>query len=203
MKKTSSTAKRVRKPIPFPTLEEISRPAHSKVPQDGGQYMTEDLIVESVKKKRPPMTFQQKVHENSRTTWYAFIMVSGISLLIAIGINFYRDMFAKNSVNFIYGDTANIVKRNTEVQDAIGTPIVVHGEETRRGWRRHISSTQFYNEGKLYLRIRFYLHGPYRNATVDVEKVADEKGVFDKYTYILVELHGYPHRIIDINVENL
>jgi len=154
--------------------------------------------------KEVPMTFQEKVKENTRTAWYTGVMLIGLAVLVTLCWAVYQELFNRDSPNNIYAKSFNILKKNTEVIDALGQPITCHGEETRPGWRRHVLHVTFtHPDGSQRLRMKYYLKGKFRSATVYLEKQATENGRLDRYNYLYIDLSGYPPRQIHLDPETL
>jgi import inner membrane translocase subunit TIM21 len=162
------------------------------------------MIVEATNKRDGvPMTFEEKVKETGKSMWYGGVMLIGLAALATIAWTMWQELFASDSPNNIYSDSYRLVKSSTEVQDALGTPITCHGEQTRRGWRRHVLHHEFIHNNVKYLRMKYYLKGKFRTATVNLEKKANTRGRYDKYTYLIVELDGYPSRQIEVETDDV
>jgi len=187
-----------RKKVPF--LQRI-KPAHSDIPDDEPR-ITEHMIMEAATTKHGiAMTFEEKVKENTKTMGYAGIMIVGLCMVGSVLWFVVRELFYSDSPSSIYSDSFKLVKSNTEVQDALGLPITCHGEETRRGWRRHVLHQEFLSDNAKLIRMKYYLNGKFRKATVTLEKRANLRGKYDHYSYLVVELDGYPSRLIEIDTD--
>ena len=61
-------------------------------------------------------------------------------------------------------------------------------EESRRGRRSHISHITFEKDGVRHMRMKFYIQGIRRRATVNLEVQEDESGNYVyRYLYVLVD----------------
>ncbi|CAL8102149.1 unnamed protein product [Orchesella dallaii] len=81
----------------------------------------------------------EKVKENVKTVSYGGVIVVGVVIGGAMLYFVLNELFSSESPNNIYTHTFKLCKLSTDVQDALGTPIKCYGEETRRGWRRHVA----------------------------------------------------------------
>ncbi|XP_078606784.1 mitochondrial import inner membrane translocase subunit Tim21-like [Branchiostoma floridae x Branchiostoma japonicum] len=146
------------------------------------------------------LTTGQKVVEAGKDVTYLGIVIFGVGVM---GVLFYaigRELFSGGSINGIYTDAMNRCKDNEEVKVALGTPIAGFGEETRRGRRRHPAYTEYVDDaGKKHLRMKFYLKGGSgRRATVHLEVTENDRGKYDSFRYLFVQLDAYPHRTMII-----
>ncbi|XP_041457348.1 mitochondrial import inner membrane translocase subunit Tim21-like [Lytechinus variegatus] len=133
--------------------------------------------------------------QTSKDASYAGIIVLGVGIT---GLMFYtlgKELFSSDSPNGIYTKAYKLCKNNVEIQDALGTPIKGYGEMTRRKRRRHVSHLEYSQEGVNFMRMKFYLEGPERKATVHLEMKQNESGRYE-YRYLFVELDGHPKRTI-------
>ncbi|XP_041454170.1 mitochondrial import inner membrane translocase subunit Tim21-like isoform X1 [Lytechinus variegatus] len=141
------------------------------------------------------LTIGKRVAQTSKDASYAGIIVLGVGIT---GLMFYtlgKELFSSDSPNGIYTKAYKLCKNNVEIQDALGTPIKGYGEMTRRKRRRHVSHLEYSQEGVNFMRMKFYLEGPERKATVHLEMKQNESGRYE-YRYLFVELDGHPKRTI-------
>lgn len=152
-----------------------------------------------VKSKESPyagLTAAQKVKEAGKDVSYLGVILVGVAIT---GVMIYvigHELFSKESPSVIYGKALKLCRKNVEVEAAFGTPIKGYGEETRRRRRRHVSHLLYDVEGVPHMRMKFYLQGPYKKGTVQLE-VKKVDGKYE-YRYMFVELEGYPARTIII-----
>ncbi|KAK7505276.1 hypothetical protein BaRGS_00003438 [Batillaria attramentaria] len=150
-------------------------------------------LVEARESPYAGLTPSQKVKEAGKDASYTLVIVVGLAVT---GFMFYmigRELFSSQSPSGVYGDALKKCQASMEVTAALGEPIKGYGETTRRGRRRHVSHTEFEVNGVPHMRMRFYVEGPYRKATVHVEVEKGESGKYE-YRYLFVETEGYPHR---------
>lgn len=105
------------------------------------------------------------------------------------------ELFFGFSANRVYASALKKVKANAEVVQAVGEPIMGHGETTSRGRRRNVSYQEYLVDGENYMRVKFYLKGSKRKGTVHVDVKQAARGNFD-YRYIFVELSPYETIIV-------
>ncbi|XP_064599101.1 mitochondrial import inner membrane translocase subunit Tim21-like [Liolophura sinensis] len=141
------------------------------------------------------MTPAQKVKEAGKDTMYTGIIIVGVGVT---GLMFYaigKELLSKDSPSGVYGQALKLCKQNPEIIAALGEPIKGYGELSRRGRRRHVSHAEFEANGVKHMRMKFYIEGPDRKGTVQLEVRRDESGKYE-YRYLFVELEGYPRRRI-------
>jgi len=143
------------------------------------------------------LSLGEKVKENAKTGGYGLVVVAGLLVTGSLLYVVLSELFSAESPNNIYTHAFKLCKLSQEVQDALGTPIKCYGEETRRGWRRHVSHVEFIQGNIKYLRMKFYVEGPFGKATVNVEKKKNEGGKYE-YSYLLVDV-DYPPRRINVH----
>jgi len=105
------------------------------------------------------------------------------------------ELFFGFSANRVYASALKKVKASAEVVEAVGEPIMGHGETTSRGRRRHVSYQEYLVDGENYMRVKFYLKGSKRKGTVHVDVKQGSRGNFD-YRFLFVELTGFPSETI-------
>eukprot|EP00057_Strongylocentrotus_purpuratus_P014508 XP_011668982.1 PREDICTED: mitochondrial import inner membrane translocase subunit Tim21 [Strongylocentrotus purpuratus] len=133
--------------------------------------------------------------QTSKDASYAGIIVLGVGITGLMFFTLGKELFSSDSPNSIYTKAYKVCKKNVEIQDALGTPIKGYGEMTRRKRRRHVSHLEYSQDGVSFMRMKFYLEGPERKATVHLEMKKNESGRYE-YRYLFVELDGYPKRTI-------
>ncbi|XP_014678546.1 PREDICTED: mitochondrial import inner membrane translocase subunit Tim21-like [Priapulus caudatus] len=138
----------------------------------------------------------EKVKQTSKDLTWIVVIVGGAGI---IGLMFYYifyELFSKDSPTGVYGDALKRCKKNMKVTDVLGEPLKAYGEMSSRGRRRHVSNTVFVErDGTKHMRMRFYVEGSVRKATVHVEMRENDRGKYE-YLYLIVELDGYPQRTI-------
>jgi len=139
----------------------------------------------------------EKVKENVKTVSYGGVIIVGVVIGGAMLYFVLNELFSSESPNNIYTHTFKLCKLSTEVQDALGKPIKCYGEESRRGWRRHVAFQEFLAGETKFLRMKFYIEGPFKKGTVNLEKKSNDRGKYE-YTYIIVDVDGYQSRRINV-----
>lgn len=136
------------------------------------------------------VSFKKTVKETTKTASYLGVILLGAGVT---GIMFYAifsELFSSKSPNNVYSKALDKVINDTRIQDAIGIPISGYGEETSRGRRRHVSHLLYQKDGKNYLRMKFYISGSRKRATVHLEMKENEAGDY-VYRYLFVELDDF------------
>ncbi|KAJ9584224.1 hypothetical protein L9F63_021429 [Diploptera punctata] len=143
-----------------------------------------------------------KVKETTKTVSYLGVIVAGVGVTAFIFYQIFKELFSSKSPNSVY--SASLVKccADPRVADTLGEPIKGFGEETRRGRRRHVSHLYYEKDGVLHLRMKYYIQGIRKRATVHLETFENEKGNFD-YRYLFVQLDDFPRDIIVIEDNRL
>ncbi|XP_037085493.1 LOW QUALITY PROTEIN: mitochondrial import inner membrane translocase subunit Tim21-like [Pollicipes pollicipes] len=139
---------------------------------------------------------QPTVKENTKTTWYAFIMLGGLGVTSVMFYAIFRELFSSKSPNSVYSTALQRCASEPRVTDALGEPVKGHGEETRRGRRRHVSHLVYQQDGHNHMRMKFYVNGSRQAGTVylDVRENPDT-GKYE-YRYLFVEVDGLSRRVI-------
>jgi len=127
------------------------------------------------------------------------VILAGLGVTGALLWVLLSELLSSESPNNIYTHAFKLVKLSPEVGDALGTPLRAYGEETRRGWRRHVSHVEFIQDGEKVLRMKFYVEGGFGRGTVSVEKrkALEGGGGGGRYEYraIVVDTDYPPRRI--------
>jgi import inner membrane translocase subunit TIM21 len=148
------------------------------------------------------LSLGEKVKENAKTATYGSVIILGLVVTGAMAYVILSELFSPESPNNIYTKSFKLCKANQDIQDSLGSPIKCYGEETRRGWRRHVAHHEFFQDNVKYLRMRFYIEGKFNKGTVHVEKKTNNQGKYE-YSYLIVDVDGYPPRRINLDVSNL
>jgi len=162
------------------------------------QSSNSQALTESKDRGAVTLSLGEKVKENAKTATYGGVILIGLAVSGAMLYVLLSELFSSNSPNNIYTHSFKLCKLSQDVQDVLGTPIKCYGEETRRGWRRHVAHTAFLQDNVKYLRMRYYIEGGFRKATVHVEKKMNDRGNYE-YVYLIVDVDGYPPRRINVN----
>ena len=100
-------------------------------------------------------------------------MLGGIGVTAVMFYAIFRELFSSKSPNSVYSAALQRCTDEPRVVDALGAPVKGHGEETRRGRRRHVSHLNYVQDGVSHMRMKFYIDGSRQSATVflDVREV--------------------------------
>jgi len=148
--------------------------------QSSSQQLSEDV---------KPITFKT-VKETTKTASYLGVILLGVGVTGMIFFTVFSELFSSKSPNNVYSKALERVCNDTRVQDALGEPISGYGEENRRGRRQHVSHLLYEKEGEKRLRMKFYVNGTRKRATVHLEMKEDESGKY-VYRYLFVELDDF------------
>ncbi len=98
--------------------------------------------------------------------------VSGVILYTVL-----NELFSGESPNKLFQAASDKCVADPRVQDLLGEPIKAFGEETRRGRRRHVASMDYVDDrGRKGVRVKFYLQGVRKRATVQLDAREDDSG---------------------------
>jgi len=157
----------------------------SEKPQDKALQEQQSELSENVR----PMTFKT-VKETTKTASYLGVILIGVGVTGFIFYNVFSELFSSKSPNNIYSKALELISSDARIQDALGQPISGYGEENRRGRRQHVSHLHYEKDGERRLRMKFYISGSRKRATVHLEMKEDESGNF-VYRYLFVELDDF------------
>lgn len=147
-------------------------------------------LVEAREQEQTQLTVASKVAQAGKDVSYFGIILVGFAITGALLWFVISELFFGFSANRVYASALKKVKASAEVVEAIGEPIMGHGETTSRGRRRHVSYQEYLVDGENYMRVKFYLSGSKRKGTVHVDVKQGSRGNFD-YRFIFVELSPY------------
>lgn len=151
---------------------------------------TASSSLSEVKESAGKVTIGQKVQQTTKDVYYTGIIVAGVTITGVILYTIFRELFSKESPNGIYSDALRKCKENLKVVNMIGEPIKGYGETTSRGRRRHVSHVEFEQDGVKCMRMKFYIQGSRKKATVHLEVRQNDKKKYE-YRYLFVEMDGY------------
>lgn len=171
-----------------PSARFLSEKTSSDKKAEGSSVFQE--LVESREQPQTQLTVGAKVVQAGKDVSYFGIILIGFAITGALLWFLVSELFLGFSPNRVYAHALKKVKANAEVVEAIGEPIMGHGETTSRGRRRHVSYQEYLVEGENYMRVKFYVKGSKRKGTVHADVKQGSRGNFD-YRFIFVELSPY------------
>ncbi|CAF4290166.1 unnamed protein product [Rotaria sp. Silwood2] len=71
-------------------------------------------------------TFKEKAQQAAKDTGYSLIVIAGLATLGGLCYLVLHELYSRETPNGIYKEASKMCLANTEVQDALGTPILVH-----------------------------------------------------------------------------
>lgn len=140
------------------------------------------------------LTMGEKVKEAGKDVYYTGFILAGLGVLGLMGYYIGKELFSSESPNGVYTRSLKLCKNDTQVIDNFGEPLKGYGETTRRGRRRHVNHLEYMKDGVKHMRMKFYIEGPIRRGTVNLE-VYQNEGRY-QYRYMFVELDDNPYRTI-------
>ncbi|KAK0092643.1 hypothetical protein PV326_000963, partial [Microctonus aethiopoides] len=140
-------------------------------------------------------SFAEVVKENTKSAWYVSVIIAGVGVTALTFYVIFRELFSDKSPNGVYGKALDRCMKDPKVVDALGEPIKAFGEESRRGRRRHVNHAVFKQNGRMHMRMQFYIQGIRKRGTVYLEVCEDNSGKF-VYRYLFVQLEDMFHSVI-------
>uniref|UniRef100_A0A0A9XNE4 Mitochondrial import inner membrane translocase subunit Tim21 n=1 Tax=Lygus hesperus TaxID=30085 RepID=A0A0A9XNE4_LYGHE len=137
----------------------------------------------------------ETVKETTKTASYSLVILAGIGITCGLFYVVFSELFSSKSPNSVYSKAVEKCCEDVRVKDALGEPIKGHGEETSRRRRRFVSHIKYIKDGAEHMRMKFYLKGLRKSATVHLEVKEDENRNF-QYRYMFLQLEDYPYRVI-------
>lgn len=145
------------------------------------------------------MSTGEKVKEATKDATYLGVSLAALGTCGIIVYFIGKELFSSESPNGVYANALKRCINHDEVRVLLGEPIKGYGETTSRGRRRHVSHHIFLDpEGRKHMRMKFYLEGPDKRGTANLEMVTDiETGKYG-CRYLFVQEDLYPHRTVVI-----
>ncbi|CAF1328179.1 unnamed protein product [Rotaria sordida] len=146
------------------------------------------LVQSTIDNQIEVATFKEKAQQAAKDTGYSLIVIAGIATLGGLCYLVLHELYSRETPNGIYKEASKMCLANTEVQDALGTPILVHTTPQIGSMRINNVRAKIFNEkGHQSMALTFYLTGKERSGVVGVKV---EKNISNKfvYEYILVQL---------------
>jgi len=135
-----------------------------------------------------PATLGQKAQQAAKDTGYTLVVVAGVVALGGLCYLMLRELYSRETPNGIYKEASKMCLTNSDVQEALGTPIIVHTTPQIGSMRiNNVRAKMFDEKGHRSMTLAFYLTGKERSGVVGVKV---EKNISNKfvYDYILVQL---------------
>ncbi|CAE1254265.1 TIM21 [Acanthosepion pharaonis] len=152
-------------------------------------------LTKSIKNPYEGLTLGEKVKEASKDVTYTGVIIVGIGITAIMFYAIGRELLSQESPNAIFGNAFKRCKNDEEVQNVLGEHIKAYGEESGRRRRRHVNHVEYDVGGVKHMRMKFYIEGQHRKATVNLEMKQNESGKYE-YRYLFVQMDSYPHQII-------
>lgn len=134
----------------------------------------------------------ERIKQTSKDATNLTVVLGGLGVTCFIMWVIFKEFFSSKSPSGVFSAALKKCKQDPRVVQALGEPIKGHGEMTRRGRARHVSSVEYEKNGHTYIRVKFYLKGPFATATAEAEK--DTKS--SDFRYLFVQKDIYPNDVI-------
>ncbi|CAF3600001.1 unnamed protein product [Rotaria sp. Silwood1] len=147
-----------------------------------------EILVQSQNNQIQITTFTQKVQQVAKDTIYSLVVVAGVVALGGLCYLILHELYSRETPNGIYKEASKICLANTNVQEALGLPIIVHTTPQIGSMRiNNVRARTFVEKGHRSMTVSFYLTGKQRSGVVAVKV---QKNICNKfvYDYIIVQL---------------
>uniref|UniRef100_T1J544 Mitochondrial import inner membrane translocase subunit Tim21 n=1 Tax=Strigamia maritima TaxID=126957 RepID=T1J544_STRMM len=171
--------------------QEASQSNHEK------RDTTAKAITEAKSGSYGQLTLGGKVKQAGKDAYYTGIVVLGVGITGLMFYAIFRELFSKTSPNSIYTQAYKLCCKHPRVIALLGEPIKGYGELSGRGRRRHVSHLEYVKDGVNYMRMKFYIEGSLKKATVHLEVMENSSGRYD-FRYLFVDLNEFPPETIII-----
>ncbi|CAF3089344.1 unnamed protein product [Rotaria sp. Silwood2] len=90
------------------------------------QRQEKEILVQSQYNQIQVTKFTQKAQQAAKDTVYSLVVVAGVVALGGLCYLMLHELYSRETPNGIYKEASNICLANTDVQEALGKPIIVH-----------------------------------------------------------------------------
>ncbi|CAF3332228.1 unnamed protein product [Rotaria socialis] len=152
-----------------------------------------DGLAQSQNSQIQKVKFTQKAQQTAKDTVYSLVVVAGVAALSGLCYVIMHELYSRETPNGIYKEASRICLENSDVQEALGLPIIVHTTPQIGSMRiNNVRARTFDEKGHQSMTVSFYLTGKERSGVVaiKVQKNISNKFVYD---YILVQLDKQWH----------
>ncbi|CAF4469903.1 unnamed protein product, partial [Didymodactylos carnosus] len=132
---------------------------------------------------------------------YTLIIVAGVSTLGSLCYIILRELCSRETPNGIYKEASKLCMENINVQDALGTPIIVHTTPQIGSMRMNNVRAKIFDEkGRKKMILTFYLTGKQRSGVVAVKNISNCY-IYD-YIFIQLDRSWKGFNVIDIRTSD-
>ncbi|CAF0844569.1 unnamed protein product [Didymodactylos carnosus] len=145
-------------------------------------------------------TLGKKAQQAAKDVSYTLIIVAGIGALGGLCYIVLRELWSRETPNGIYKEASKLCLENSNVQDALGTPIMVHTTPQIGSMRiNNVRAKLFDEKGRKKMTLTFYLTGKQRSGVVavKVEKNISNRYIYD-YIFIQLDRPWKGFNVIDV-----
>ena len=144
----------------------------------------------------------ERIKQTTKDVTNISVILLGIGITGFIFFIVFKELLSSKSPSSVFSSALAKCKDDPRIAEALGMPIKGHGEMTRRGRARHVSSVEYQSNEKTYLRVKFYLKGSKgHTATVQCETRKDSPK--SDFRYLFVQMDTYPHQVIIVEDNRL
>lgn len=136
----------------------------------------------------------ERIKQTGKDVTYLAVILTGVGVTGVVFYFMFKEFFSSKSPSSVFASALKKCKEDPRIVEALGEPIKGRGEMTSRGRARHVSSIEYENEGRTYLRVIFYLKGSKASATVQCE--TDKQSDRGSFRYLFAQLDYYPNTVI-------
>jgi len=143
----------------------------------------------------------ERIKQTSKDVTYITVILVGIGISCFVFFAVFKELFSSKSPSSVFTSALKKCKQDPRIMEALGDSIKGHGEMTARRRARHVSWVEYDNNGKTYMRIKFYLKGSKGSGTVECETSKDSPK--SHFRYLFVQMDAYPHQVIVVEDNRL
>lgn len=136
----------------------------------------------------------ERVKQTTKDVYNLSVIFLGLGIFSIVSYGIFKEFFSSKSPSGLFSTALKKCKADERIIDLLGQPIKGFGEMTSRRRARHVSFVEYENNGKTYLRIKFYLKGSMNTATVHCE--TDKSSPRSHVRYLYAEIDTYPKKIV-------
>lgn len=143
----------------------------------------------------------ERIKQGTKDATNISVIILGLGVTGFIFFVVFKELFSSKSPSAVFSTALKKCKQDPRVTEALGEPIKGHGEMNSRGRARHVSSVEYENNGKTYMRVKFYLKGSKgHTATVQCETRKDSPKSHFRYLFVQMD---YSNQVIIVEDNRL
>lgn len=143
----------------------------------------------------------ERIKQGTKDATNISVILLGLGVTGFIFFVVFKELFSSKSPSAVFSTALRKCKQDPRVTEALGEPIKGHGEMNSRGRARHVTSVEYENNGKTYMRVKFYLKGSKgHKATVQCETRKDSPKSHFRYLFVQLD---YSNQVIIVEDNRL